>query len=61
MVIKIDLKDQEKVQEQVSELMDAVEQLSKALNRVSELESELHWATIGMSMTLESGNEKEVD
>lgn len=38
-----------------------VEQLSKALNRVSELESELHWATIGMSMTLESGNEKEVD
>lgn len=61
MVIKIDLKDLEKAQEQVSELMDAVEQLSKAINRVSELESELHWATIGMSMTLESGDRKGAD
>lgn len=61
MVIKIDLKDLEKVQEQVSELMDAVEQLSEALDRVSELESELHRATVGMSMTLESGSEKEVE
>lgn len=31
MVLRIDLKDLEKTQEQVSELMDAVEQLSKAL------------------------------
>lgn len=61
MVLKFDLKDLEKAQEQVEELMDAVEQLREALDRVSEMESELHWATVGMSITLESGEGKEAD
>lgn len=61
MVLKIDLKDMEKTQDTVNELAKAVTELTKALRRVSDLASALNWETVGLGMSFESGEEKEVE
>lgn len=61
MVLKIELKDMEKTRDTANELAKAVVGLTEALRRVDDLASALHCETVGLGMSFESGEGKEVE